>query len=257
MHGFRSVDGSWVRLPSHGVLAGASLADRLDVHVGDAITLTTPRGDTTVRLAGLVDEPMGTALYATSSVAARVLPDTGTATYLLRFGGGVDRNAMREQISRMAGVVAYTDSKAIVGSVDQYLGLFWAFIAIMITLGGILAFAVIYVTMAVNVVERTNELATLRTAGVPLGRVAATIATENLLATAFGVPFGLALGVVAARAFLASFSNDLFNFELHLGWWALPAAAAGVLLAAAVSQWPAVRAIRRMDIARVVRERAA
>jgi putative ABC transport system permease protein len=131
------------------------------------------------------------------------------------------------------------------------------FIALMIILGAILAFAVIYVTMAVNVVERTNELATLRTAGVPLRRVAGTLATENLLATALGVPLGLILGVLAARAFLDTFSSDLFHFALHLDWWTLPASAAGVLLAAALSQWPATRAIRRMDIARVVRERFA
>ncbi len=79
---------------------------------------------------------------------------------------------------------------------------------------------------------------------------------ENLVATALGVPFGLVLGVIAARGLLGSFSSDLFRFHLHLGWWALPAAAAGVLVAAALSQWPAARAVRRMDIPRVVRERA-
>jgi putative ABC transport system permease protein len=36
----------------------------------------------------------------------------------------------------------------------------------------------------------------------------------------------------------------------------MPAAALGVLLAGALSQWPAARAVARMDIARVVRERA-
>lgn len=257
MHGFRSVNGGWISLPSDGVLAGASLADMLHVSVGDTITLATAHGDTPVRLAGLLDEPMGTAIYADNDLAARVLPDPTTATYLVRFADGADRDAMRRQITQLPGVLAYVDSHALTRSLDQYLGLFWAFIVVMIALGAILALAVIYVTMAVNVVERTNELATLRTAGVPLRRVAGTLATENLVATALGVPLGLVLGVIAARGFLASFSSDLFRFELHLDWWVLPAAAVGVLLAAALSQWPAARAVRRMDIARVVRERAA
>lgn len=55
---------------------------------------------------------------------------------------------------------------------------------------------------------------------------------------------------------LATFHSELFHLDLHLGWWTLPAATLGVLLAAAASQWPTVHAIRRLDIARVVRERA-
>ena len=107
---------------------------------------------------------------------------------------------MRRAITQLRGVVAYADSHAVTRTVDQYLGLFWVFIGIMIVLGAVLALAVIYVTMAVNVVERTNELATLRAAGVPSGRVAGTLATESLVATALGVPIGLVLGVIAARA---------------------------------------------------------
>jgi putative ABC transport system permease protein len=242
-------------LPADGVLAGAGLAGKLHVAAGDTITIGADRGGVRVRLAGLLDEPVGTNVYASEAVAARVLADSATTTSLLRFTAGADRDAMRARITRLPGVLAYVDAHALTRSVDQYLGLFWVFIGVMIILGAVLAFAVIYVTMAVNVVERTNELATLRTAGTPLRRVAGALATENLLATALGVPFGLLLGTLAARAFLASFSNDLFHLDLHLGWWPMPAAA-GVLLAAALSQWPATRAVRRMDIARVVRERA-
>lgn len=256
MHRFRSPTGEWTALPADGVLAGASLADTLRISVGDTITLATAGGQLRTRLAGLLDEPMGTAIYATNGLAARVLPDPQTATYLIRLHPGADRDAMRRTITQLPGVVAYADSHAVTRTVDQYLGLFWVFIGIMIVLGAVLALAVIYVSMAVNVVERTNELATLRAAGVPLRRIAGTLATENLVATALGVPIGLVLGVIAARGFLSTFSNDLFRFDMHLDWWTLPAAAAGVFAAAALSQWPAVTAVRRMDIARVVRERA-
>jgi putative ABC transport system permease protein len=105
-------------------------------------------------------------------------------------------------------------------------------------------------------VERTNELATLRAAGVPLRKVSRTIATESLIATALGLPFGLVLGVWAAKAFLASFSSDIFQFPLVMPWYVLVGAAVGVLAAAGLSQWPASRAIRRVDVAKVVRERS-
>lgn len=258
MHGFLSTDGSWTALPAHGVLAGASMAEKLGIAAGDTVTVTTAAG-TTARetVVGFVDEPLGTNLYATDDVASAALGPTAASTYLVRFAPGTDRDTMRTTISRLDGVVAYSDEQAFVSSLDQYLGLFWVFIGVMVALGGVLALAIVYVTMAVNVVERTNELATLRAAGVPMRRVGETLATENLVATLLGIPVGLLLGYVAADRFLGMFSSDLFVLRLDLGWWAMALAALGVLLAAAASLWPAVRAVRRLDVARVVRERAA
>jgi putative ABC transport system permease protein len=257
MHGFYSVDGTWLSLPPDGVLAGSGIATTLDVRVGDQIVLTTPTGSSSqVRVAGFLDEPLGTYLYADTEVADTVLTGSGVDTYLVQFDSGVDRDAMRRAITDLDGVVAYADSQAFVSSVESFLGLFWAFVAVMVLLGAVLALAIIYVTMAVSVVERTNELATLTAAGVPLRRVGGTLATENLLATLLGIPIGLVLGVIAAEWFLGLFSSDLFQLPLSLGWWALLAAAVGVLLAALLSQWPAVRAVGRLDIARIVRERS-
>jgi putative ABC transport system permease protein len=257
MHGFRGTDGGSMALPRSGILAGSALADHLHVGVGDTVTLTAPGGTPTrERIAGFVDEPLGTNLYTAPSTARRILGQAGSQTLLARFAPVANRTALRRTITRMNGVVAYADAHALLQSMNRYLGLFWAFVGIMVALGAALALAIIYVSMAVTVVERTNELATLRAAGVPLRRVAATLATENLLATLIGIPAGLLLGWVAADQFMGLYSNDLFTLPLSLPWWTLLLAAAGVLAAAALSQLPAVRAVRRLDIARVVRERA-
>lgn len=257
MHGFRSVDGGTTSVPTDGILAGRALADELGAEVGDTVTLAAPGGSPArERIAGYVDEPLGTILYASPATAGRVLGGAGAETLLVRYTPGTDRDAARQRVTRLDGVVAYADADALARSLDQYLGLFWAFVGIMVGLGAVLALAIIYVSMAVTVVERTNELATLRAAGVPLRRVAATLATENLLATLLGIPPGLVLGWLAADQFMGLYSSDLFTLPLHLPWWALVTAAAGVLVAAALSQLPAVRAVRRLDVARVVRERA-
>jgi putative ABC transport system permease protein len=110
--------------------------------------------------------------------------------------------------------------------------------------------------MTVNVAERTGELATLRAAGVPLRRIAGILATENLTATLFAVPVGLMAGAAAAWEALESFSNDMFHMELTLDWGTLASAVVAVLAASLLSQIPAIRMVRGLDIARVVRERA-
>lgn len=61
---------------------------------------------------------------------------------------------------------------------------------------------------------------------------------------------------MAADRFLAMFDSDLFALRLSMGWWVPVLAAVGVLVAAALSQLPALRAMRRLDVATVGRERA-
>ncbi|MDE0546048.1 FtsX-like permease family protein [Microbacterium sp. C7(2022)] len=256
MHGFVGMDGAEISLPDDGILAGHSIGELLDVEEGDTVTLSTEDGQTDVTIVAFVDEPIGTAVYATDEVAASILPDTGVESFALLYANGADRDQLRANITQLDGVVAYQDVRAVVGILDDYLGLFWAFIGIMIVAGTILALAVMYVTMAVSVVERIGELATMRAAGAPRRKVAGAIATENMLATLLAIPIGLILGVWSASTFLQTFNDDLFTLELRWSWWTLPAAALGVLLAALISQWPAARQIKKIDIARVVRERA-
>jgi len=256
MHGFLAPGGGTTALPADGVLAGKGLADVVDVAPGDTLAVSAGGVTHEVTLVGFVDQTLGTSLYGTLDTADGIVPAGGTETYLLAFDKGADRDALRETLTGMEGVVAYQDARAVMDIIESYMGLFWVFIVLMIALGSVLSLAVIYVTMAVGIAERTGELATLRAAGVSVSKVARTIATENLVATALGVPFGLALGTWAAWAMMGTYSSDLFSMQLTMPWWLLPACALGVMLAAALSQWPAVRAVRRVDVATVVRERA-
>lgn len=256
MHGFRSVGGGHVSLPDDGLLAGAGLAERLDVQVGSVLTVIPKDGaPQQVRLAGLLDEPLGTPLYATNATATSITGESANQ-YLLQFTEDTDPEALRTDITGLPGVLAYTDTHALEKTVDRYLGLFWAFVGVMLALGSVLAFVVIYVTMTVNLAERSSEIATLRAAGVSTPRLTAALALENLVATAAAVPFGLAAGAAVAWMFLRSFNSDLFTMHLSLGWTTLLMAAAAMFAAAAFSQLPAARVVHGMDIARVVRERA-
>lgn len=256
MHGFRTPEGTARTLPPEGVLAGVALVNKLGVRVGEVITVMPATGPARqIRLTGLVDEPLGTAMYATNSVA-RSITNAGPDGYLLRFGNGVDRDRVRAAATGLAGVVAYTDAHAVEHQIESYLVIFWAFAGSMLVLGALLAFTVVYVTMTVNLAERTGELATLRAAGVPIRRLTAVVAVENIAAILLAVPIGLAAGVAAGWLFLRSYNNDLFNLHFSVGPLVLILGTVAVIVTATVSQFPAARLIERIDVAKVVRERA-
>jgi putative ABC transport system permease protein len=255
MHGFQTPDGTATTLPVDGVLAGVGVADALGVRIGDDLTVTSSAGSARhVRLAGLLDEPLGTALYATNTTA-RSITNAGADGYLLRFDSDVDRDRVRAAATGFPGVLAYSDTDAVQRQIDSYLVIFWVFAGAMLVLGALLAFTVIYVTMTVNLAERRGELATFRAAGVPVGRLTTAVAAENLAAILLAVPIGLVTGVATGWLFLRSFNNDLFNLHLSVGPAVLLVATIAVIAAAAVSQLPAARLIKRIDIAQVVRDR--
>jgi putative ABC transport system permease protein len=60
--------------------------------------------------------------------------------------------------------VAYWDARESERTVRELLGLFYAIVGVMLVFGWILAFVVLFNTLAVNLSERTVELATLRAA---------------------------------------------------------------------------------------------
>jgi putative ABC transport system permease protein len=261
MHEFLAAGGGTLSLPSRGLLAGQALGGELDVGTGDQLLVSIP--GTRVRaeapVAGFVSEPLGTYAYASLGAARAVAgPRAGAGnSALVSFAPGVDRDRMRSRLSDLPGVVAYEDSQALLDTVDQYLGLYYAFVGVMLVFGGAMAFALMFNSMNANISERSVELATLRAAGTPFRTLARTITAENVLVTLLGVAPGLIAGYVVADLFLGSFSSDQFNFDLQMRTSTLVLSSVAILIVALLSQIPGLRAVRRIDVAEIVRERAA
>jgi putative ABC transport system permease protein len=245
-------------LPDDGILVGSAIHDRLGVAVGDAIDIVFPATSRTVheRIAGFVDEPMGTFAYvALPRLAADldVSEDTLLNGIAVTYAGNADATAMRDRLTASGDVAAYVDTKGVAHVVDRFMGLFYAFVGIMLVLGGIMAFALIFTTMTVNVSERTTEIATLRANGMTWGGVSRLLASENLLLTLLGLVPGLLFGYAAAWSFMRTFSSDLFRFDLVVRPTTFLFIAAAVVAVALISQVPALRVVRSIDVASELR----
>ena len=164
---------------------------------------------------------------------------------------------MRRAVTDLPGVLAYIETSALQDTYAQFAGLFYVFIGAMLALGAAMAFAIIFTTMSVNIVERERELATLRAAGVRYRAIAGLVGGENTVVAALGVVPGLILGLVAADAMLQTYSSDQFSLDMYIRPLTLLLSAAAIMGVAVLSQIPGLRAVRRMDVAQVVRERSA
>ena len=71
-----------------------------------------------------------------------------------------------------------------------------------------------------------------------------------------GLPVGLIAGGLLADWFMSRYETQGFYWDLDMHATTPAVFAAAVLVAAVLSQVPALRVIRRMDVAKVVRERS-
>ncbi|TDD31304.1 ABC transporter permease [Actinomadura sp. KC06] len=257
MHRFLTPGGGERALPRSGALVGAALRDELGVGAGDRVTLRLDDGRAvTTTVAGFVDEPLGTFAYADLRQVAAWDPAARPGTVLVRFDPGADRAAVERALSSLPGVIAYTDSRALKKTMDDYMDLFYVFVAVMFAFGGLLAFTVLFATLSVNLADRGTELATLRAAGVGRRRLDRLVTAENLLVVAAGTVPGLVAGRLATGAFLGAFDSDLMSLHTGIRPATFAWSALAVLAVAWLAQRPGLRGLARSDLAALVRERA-
>jgi putative ABC transport system permease protein len=266
MHGWTNPSGS---LPSNGLLASEALGDRLGLEPGNIVAISIPTHEVTISLVlvEFVDESLGTPLYASLAALADALDVAGidatdvlglptVTTVMTRFDPSASRSATIASIEDVPDVLAVQDERTLYDLVQQYLGLFYAFVGIMLIFGGAMAFALMFNTISINTAERATEFATLKANGMSNREIGRMIVGENILLTTIGIIVGVPVGVWVAGRFLALFDNDTFHFSLSISAVTLVAAAAGMLIVALISLVPAVRTVQRLDVGSVVRERS-
>ena len=259
MHRLLSTSGDWIDLPSQGIVLGKATQELLDINVGDPVTITLfPGIVVTESVAAFVDEPLGTMGYISrsraESLAATELPATSA---FVTYSDTVDQQALRNTITELPQVAAFEDANVLYEMMQRFMVLFYAFVGVMLVFGAAMAFALIFNAMSVNIAERTREVATLLAVGTDRRSISRYITTENLLVTAMGIPIGLVVGYYAAKTAMASFSSDLFAFDLYVRPTTFVWASLAILVVALISQVPGLRAIRRISIPQIVKERSA
>lgn len=259
MHGWY---GTVTQLPDDGIVVGRALQNELSIDVGDEVDVTLLGIDgappLSVEVSGFVDEPMGTVVYAS---LAYLDESTGTpfqtaGAALLRYEEGASSEAVRAAVTELDTVAAFEDAQAVYRVVQDFMGFFDLFVGVMLAFGAAMAFALIFNTMSVNLAERSREVATLVAVGTERRSINRLLAAENLVVALAGVVPGLVVGYFVSDLAMSSFETDLFSFTLYMKPTTLLLASLAIMAVAALSQIPALRALRRIDVAEVVRERS-
>ena len=244
--------GSTAELGIDGILLAREEASELGWARGDAVTLSFPLGDRTVRVVGVYgadDISFGSPMFVSRELFRTSVPeaDLDYRAYV-KVAPGVPVRTAKAAVEREIGrdfpnleVLTQDQARdAEAELVDQFLGVLVA----LLFLSEAIAVLGIVNTLALSVHERTHEIGMLRAVGMTRRQLRRSVRWESVIIAAIGGTVGLALGLVWAWAFTTALeTEDLFRLRVPLGRIALLALLslfAGAI-AAVIPAWRASR----------------
>ena len=235
-----------------GIVFPRTLAKKLGVELGDTVRVKSPYRDAPVqlRVASLSEEAIGTPVYANEDVGA-TLVGSSRPTYNVLYLEVDPRYAgeIKERLYDLPGAAQAVVRRALGDSLREMMSFMNYFVAILLGFGFAMAFVVIYNTFTANIIERTREIATMRTIGEDGAHLAGMVTLENVLLALVGIPIGVWLGVVIAQSVLNEMSTELMSIRVHVYPQTYVLVVFAAILVLLLSEIPPIRRIFRLDLA--------
>ena len=232
--------------PGRIVLTDGLAAD-LDVGVGDTVSATAPTGPSKLTVAATSDEPIPARAYIGLDTAAQLAGTPVANGVHLDVTG--DPATIRSALYDQPGVTAVAVRDEQRADVRSLLSVFNALIAVMLAFAVAMAFAVLFNAMAINVLEREREYATMRSVGARSALIARLLVTEASVLWALALVPGLLIGTWVAGRLGDAVAGDLFTLDVRATPTSYLLAAGGVLAIALISLVLPLRRVARLDLA--------
>lgn len=254
-------------LPAPGeVLFGGGIAKHLPAERGDMLKLVYPQSvvgrsaTAYVRSGKPLRQFLAQPLYMRMDDVRRLFaarlqmpPDAVNGAVLDVLPGYTA--AVQARLHRTDGVALALTYEEIQRQVHEFTAFARTFILLMFALGAAMAFATTYTVTDIVIWERQRELATLRTLGMGMGRIALLVSLENLAVAAFGALMAVVPALTLARIMLDASSTEGYALQMVTQPATYALALGGTLVVVLLAQIPGLRGVRRMDLAAAVKLR--
>jgi putative ABC transport system permease protein len=257
----RTVDatGRPVALPPSGLLLSARLAEKLGVGPGDTVQaefLTGRRETHALRVAGLIEQPIGLGAYMDADALA-ALRREGPRVSAIHVAVDPARAAAFD--TALAGLPALAGTALVAEARQSFRDTIAENVGIMnavyVVLAVLITFGVTYNGARILLSERARDLAGLRILGFTRAEVSGILMGETLVLALLAQPLGWAIGAWLTAAVTGGMESDIYAIPVVL----LPstfAQASLVVLGAAVGSALVVRRrLDRLDLIAVLKTR--
>lgn len=190
------LDDDTVTFNGEGVLITEKLSERLDVQVGDMITLDGDKR-VDVPIIDIVENYVQHYVYMTDEYYEEVFKEpVENNAILLAYTeeNGIVSDVVSTDMMAMDGVATFSHIATLRDTFTESMVSIDYAVIIVIVAAAVLAFVVLYNLTNINITERTRELATLKVLGFYDVETSAYVYRENVFLTFFGILMGLVMG---------------------------------------------------------------
>lgn len=241
---------------SDGILLSQILKDKLEAEVGDSLELHFYNSTNYLRVAGFIKSSFGGTAILSLAKAQEITRIGDSIGGLMIMAEPQREESAKQGLFRLPNVSGIETTAQNKQDNMEMLKLFNGFIWAIFSFGVLMAFAVVFNIVSLNVLERSRELATMRTIGITMRRISGMVTLENALLGLVGILLGLPVGNYLARYFFTFFSSDLFVLETVTYASTYVLAVAVIFTVLIVSSVPSLRNVRNLKLAKVVTEQS-
>jgi putative ABC transport system permease protein len=251
LHGFDLGGGETASeaLGGGGIILTTGVADQLDVGVGDSLDIATEADTTSLEVSGVSREFTGGLAYVSLATKdALGLAGGFNAVWLETTSPSADAD-VQAALYRLPGIQGVQIKEEIRADWKEMMSLYNVMAGVIVAFCMVMAGAIVFNTMTVNVLERERETATMRTLGAGRPLVVLILTAEGLTFSLLAILPGLALGTVAASYLIHTWSSEFFTMWFYMRTTTYAMIAAVIIVAALVSTIPSIWHSNRMNLA--------
>jgi putative ABC transport system permease protein len=245
--------------PASGLLISDELAEKLDVDVGDELTVEVLEGKRAVRRVPVVqtmDEMLGVNAYMEIRGLNRLIDedDAVSGAYLSVREDKLD--ALYSQLKNMPSVAGVGLPGVILkGFEETFARTIGGFTFFLVAFSAAIVFGVVYNAARVSLSERGRELASLRVLGFTRSETSHILLGEQAILTLIAIPVGCLIGVVLCYLMNNLVDREILRLPLVFSVKTLALTAMIVSMAGLVSGLIVSHRLRDLDLIEVLKTR--
>jgi putative ABC transport system permease protein len=249
-----------VQIPRDGILITDVLASILGVKPGDMVEVELKEGDRGTRwvpISGTIDEAFGLQGYMQKSSLHQLLREEPTiTTALLRVDPGWEAE-LHHRLTDIPMVQSIHRKRTLLEKFEAQTRRTMQVITLILTLfATAIAVAVVYNNARVSLSVRSRDLATLRVIGFTRTEISAILLGEQAVQVVLGIPFGLVLGTLGAKALIALQADpEQFRLPMLISSQTYAFSVVVILASAALSALLVRRKLDTLDLIGVLKTR--
>jgi putative ABC transport system permease protein len=153
-------------------------------------------------------------------------------------------------------VLAVERSGEIRETFQEYMELTNQFIGIMVVFGMSLAAFAVFNTVTLNVIERSRELATMRTLGFSKWQVNMLLTLETMVTGIIGILVGFVLGYIIESYLMRQMASLDWNMDIFISPVTFLTVGLLTIVVLLISEVPGLRSLHRKNLAEATKELA-